>query len=261
VSIGLSSNLWQVQYEYSRTGWNNNGDILKQTVKAPSMSDIVTAYSYDQANRLLVSAELPSNAAAPACNSASDVASNGWCHKYGYDIYGNRAIASRVNDGRGATEPATFTASTNRIADSGWGYGSRGEITLDPAARRYAFDGESRMVMVCPNESSCSTTWQSGRTQYVYDGDGRRVRQRDSGGGETLYVYDAAGQLAADYATSPPAGVSGTRYLTADHLGSTRVVTDSAGAVAARYDYQPFGVEITVSVTCSPKTLPKQGTI
>jgi RHS repeat-associated protein len=103
------------------------------------------------------------------------------------------------------------------------------------------------MVMVCPNETSCPATWQSGRTQYVYDGDGRRVRQRDAGGGETVYAYDAAGQLAADYATSPPPAEAGTRYLTTDHLGSTRVVTDGTGTVKARYDYQPFGVEILVS--------------
>ena len=36
----------------------------------------------------------------------------------------------------------------------------------------------------------------------------------------------------------------GTSYLTTDHLGSTRVVTDGNKAVIARHDYLPFGEEI-----------------
>jgi hypothetical protein len=30
-------------------------------------------------------------------------------------------------------------------------------------------------------------------------------------------------------------------YLTRDHLGSVREITDSSGAVVARYDYEPYG--------------------
>src|SRR5262249_21626314 len=33
-------------------------------------------------------------------------------------------------------------------------------------------------------------------------------------------------------------------YLTTDHLGSTRVVTDGNGGVKSRHDYLPFGEEI-----------------
>ena len=41
-----------------------------------------------------------------------------------------------------------------------------------------------------------------------------------------------------------PAGSGDTTYITADHLGSTRVVTNSVGNVIARHDYLPFGEEI-----------------
>jgi hypothetical protein len=37
----------------------------------------------------------------------------------------------------------------------------------------------------------------------------------------------------------------GTRYHFSDALGTPRVVTDPTGAVAARHDYDPFGVEMT----------------
>ena len=41
-----------------------------------------------------------------------------------------------------------------------------------------------------------------------------------------------------------PPTTRGTSYLTTDHLGSTRVTTDSNGAVRSRDDYLPFGEEI-----------------
>src|SRR5262249_4626247 len=41
---------------------------------------------------------------------------------------------------------------------------------------------------------------------------------------------------------------SGTSYLITDHLGSTRLVTDSQGNVRARHDYLPFGEEIAAGI-------------
>jgi RHS repeat-associated protein len=55
-------------------------------------------------------------------------------------------------------------------------------------------------------------------------------------------------QLIAEYATVAASGGGGTSYLTADHLGSTRVVTDSSGNVTARHDYLPFGEEIPATI-------------
>jgi RHS repeat-associated protein len=53
--------------------------------------------------------------------------------------------------------------------------------------------------------------------------------------------------LAAEYSgASYP--VSGTVYLTGDHLGSTRVVTSANGTPLARYDYAPFGEELSQGI-------------
>ena len=46
----------------------------------------------------------------------------------------------------------------------------------------------------------------------------------------------------------PAAGGGGTSYLTSDHLGSTRVVTDGQGNVKARHDYLPFGEELGAGI-------------
>jgi hypothetical protein len=56
-------------------------------------------------------------------------------------------------------------------------------------------------------------------------------------GEQTLYIYDAMGQLAAEYTTGQSEH-SGTGYLTVDHLGSIRVVTSQEKTVLARRDYQ-----------------------
>src|SRR6202142_4757445 len=62
----------------------------------------------------------------------------------------------------------------------------------------------------------------------------------------TLSVYDAAGVLAAEY-TSAAAQASpcGTCYLTADTLGSTRMITDETATPRECHDFLPFGEEIT----------------
>jgi RHS repeat-associated protein len=77
---------------------------------------------------------------------------------------------------------------------------------------------------------------------YSYDGEGRRVTKA-TGSSSTVYVYDAKGDAAAEYGNELEP-VAGTAYLTADHLGSARLVTDASGDVLKRYDYLPFGGEI-----------------
>jgi RHS repeat-associated protein len=77
---------------------------------------------------------------------------------------------------------------------------------------------------------------------YRYDASERRVRQ-DSGGQTTIWVYDAFGQLAAEYATNLTKA-EGVYYRTTDHLGSTRIVTNQTAQVVQRRDFFPFGEAI-----------------
>jgi RHS repeat-associated protein len=100
-------------------------------------------------------------------------------------------------------------------------------------------------------------------TQYTYDGSGQRVVKAVctsganpctalvTGARVTTYVYDAQGNLAAEYGLPTD---SGTKYLIADALGSTRLTVDGTGNVFGTgnvtkcLDYTPFGEEIPQGV-------------
>src|SRR5260370_25378814 len=79
---------------------------------------------------------------------------------------------------------------------------------------------------------------------YTYDGEGRRVTRTTPWNATTpttTYVYDAFGQLAAEYGQATES--AGTRYLTADSLGSTRLESPVSPTAAnvINFDYLPFG--------------------
>ena len=99
-----------------------------------------------------------------------------------------------------------------------------------------AYDAENRQVSATDNTTHAVE-------KYFYDGAGERV-EKTGPGGTTVFVYDAQGLLAAEYSTAANTAPCTTCYLTWDHLGSVRMVTDQNGSVVARHDYLPFGEEI-----------------
>jgi len=115
-------------------------------------------------------------------------------------------------------------------------YDAAGNLKTDATSRTFTYDAENRQVSYNAGMASLNAT-------YEYDGDGRRVKKLQDGI-TTVFVYDAQGRLAAEYSTQPSTNTSGTRYLTADHLGSTRISTNASGAVLTRHDYLPSGDEI-----------------
>jgi RHS repeat-associated protein len=115
-------------------------------------------------------------------------------------------------------------------------YDTSGNQKQDQAGRQFTYDAENHQV-----------TFNTTAGTYSYDGDGRRVKKTDSSG-TTVFVYNAGGQLIAEYTSVDPVSTNGLSYLTSDHLGSTRLVTDINGYVKARHDYLPFGEELPSNV-------------
>jgi RHS repeat-associated protein len=224
--------------------------MLQQTIAVSGMATLTQVYRYDQANRLTIAAENSSNPSNPACQDAGSL----WCQGFGYDARGNRRVVALSGIGPSLLEASSFNLS-NQVDDEGWDYDAAGNLTKVPPAltgHTMAYDGQNRQVAYCRQDPNvCVKQAGNGRTLYAYDGEGRRVKKVLDTGVTTTYVYDALGRLAAEYGGAPPP-TSGRVFLTADHLGSTRLVTNASGAPVERTDYLPFGDEI-VSSTGSPR--------
>ena len=200
---------------------SNNGNVLSQTIHRSGTSWQQT-YSYDGLNRL-------SGASETVGGTAS------WTRDFGYDSRGNRWVTTNTNLPSLTNEtPAasTWFGGDNRL--SSWAYDSVGNVTaIANMTRSFTYDGENRQVTADVGGVA---------TSYFYDGEGRRVK-KVTPSNTTIFVYDASGNLAAEYG-GPASSTGGTRYYTQDHLGSTRMITDSTGAVQTCLDDLPFGQEL-----------------
>ena len=205
----------------------NNGNLYRQTIQTCTGANLATpsnflqTYTYDAVNRIAKVADSGANSA----------------RTFNYDQFGNMWSANTAgsfpsNMGT-PTAKSNLSQTNNRLTTT----------TYDPAGNQLGipavctnclqYDAENRMVSYTPSG-----------TTYTYDGNGQRV-QKIANGVTTTYVYDAFGKLAAEYTSGtypiPPCTLC---YLSTDHLGSTRMVTDRNGALISLHDYLPFGEEI-----------------
>ncbi|MDA0207485.1 MAG: RHS repeat-associated core domain-containing protein [Acidobacteria bacterium] len=173
-----------------------------------------------------------------------------WGRTYTYDRYGSRAVTGLQVGVGTPTATSAFTASNNRLTSTWANYDTSGNQTAAKIAGAQwsaAYDGEMHQRYFCANTTvACTVSIAQGA--YSYDGEGNRI-QKLTAGVTTNYVYDAFGQLAAEYTTGGPAQTAGRFFRTTDHLGSTRLVTNSAGAVVSRRDSFPFGEQILANAS------------
>ncbi len=233
VRVGTTGE-WQFSYcagSYTAECAQNNGNVLSEVILPLNATQ---TFTYDPLSRL-----------------KTFVDSGGPRQTYVYDRYGNRALIGGTANGNyvPAAPPTPQVTNDDAAQAAAIFAGNRwvgstadaaGNLT-QPATGAYprlTFDAENRITSAVTGSTASET--------YSYDGEGRRVK-KVSGNVRTVYVYSADGKLAAEYATVAPAE-SGTRYLTVDHLGSTRLVTGTGGVVDKRYDYLPFGQEMVAGV-------------
>lgn len=262
VEIGLGteaadSSILQLSYTYGvRVGGvldisKNSGNVEGQTIIAPGL-ELKQSYVYDALNRLHSAREV--NEAAP-CPLNTVQTADCWKQTYSYDRFGNRRFQAdqtttpSITTGNENSANPAISVSDNQFSSTGYRYDAAGNLECDPAhpcglsspyPAYYTYDAENRL-RTAGGEASAE-----GGATYTYDGDGRRV-QKMVGLAKTIFVYDATGKLVAEYTNTTPAH-NGTQYLTADHLGSPRIVTDATGNVKGRHDYLPYGEEIGAGV-------------
>ena len=166
---------------------------------------------------------------------------------FDYDRFGNMWVPNASSGfARDSFTPATsaWFDANNRLTNPTLGVQHDAAENLTAMGGfTYEYDAEGMMNKATPGVGS--------GTVYRYDGEGRRVQKQTGTGPVTTFVYNAFGELAAEYTSGGiPAGQpTGTHYLMADHLGSTRLVMDASGNVVSRHDYLPFGEEINANVS------------
>jgi RHS repeat-associated protein len=162
---------------------------------------------------------------------------------------GTQNVPVVATDGNGNTSTKTYQVT---VTDSGANrtltYDANRNLTNDGAGKTYGYDAANRLI---------SITQASSVTGFAYDGLGQRVQETLNGtlikqwawcgGAQPCEERDANNNVTKRFYAQGEQ-INGTPFFfTYDHLGSVREMTDSTGAIRARYDYAPYGLPTKLS--------------
>jgi len=187
---------------------------------------------------------------------------------YGYDAAGNRTSDSELNPQgiagnllyhsyipNNLNQIESFTTEGGGIVGSDviLTYDLAGNLTDDGMGKTFEWDAANRLRAI--NHGSGQ------RSEFSYDGLDRRVKIVEKSGstvtstkhfvwvGNTIaQERDGDNKVTRQYFAEGEQREK-SRYYTRDHLGSIRELTDSAGTLMARYDYDPYGQRTKVAGT------------
>jgi RHS repeat-associated protein len=162
---------------------------------------------------------------------------------------GTNTVAVMATDPSGNVRTNTYQVSISGTGAS-YTYDANGNLTGD-GTRAYEYDALNRLV---------SITQGTLRSEFTYDGEDRRVRvvEKTSGvitqdrrfvfcGPEACEERDGGGSVVRRFYRQGVQDSGSAFFYATDHLGSVRELTDSTGAIRARYDYDPYGRPTKVS--------------
>jgi RHS repeat-associated protein len=157
-----------------------------------------------------------------------------------------RTIAAVSGYGACTQSSLSLTVSNNnRVNSSGFAFDAAGNLTTYPSYGSHTYDAENRLT------STAGVT-------YTYDGDGRSAKKSNGklywygAGSDVLMETDLVGTLQDEYVffngqrIARRTASGAVYYFFSDHLGSSRIMTDSAGTVVEDSDFYPFGGERVV---------------
>jgi RHS repeat-associated protein len=165
-------------------------------------------------------------------------------------ITGTNTVAIAATDVSGNTATKSYQVSVGGSSAT-LTYDANGNLTSD-GTRTLTWDAENRLI---------SVTIGAHTSTFTYDGLDRRVRIAEADNGsttsDTRFVWcglaicearDNSGTTVTKRYFAQGVQDNGTAlFYTRDHLGSLRELTDTAGLVRARYDYDPWGRRIKIS--------------
>src|SRR6185437_13077197 len=222
-----------VSYNFN-LGAGDNGTVAAITNNLDSTRNQV--FTYDALNCLVVA------------GTQSTSGTNCWGEEYSYDAWANLFQISPPAGYTGCTvETLSLMVSTNNQA-GGFSYDGAGNVAND-THNAYTWNAESEV------KTAAGVT-------YSYDGLGNRVEKSNGTlywygmGSEALEETDLSGNLTNDYIFFGGKRIarhtaSANYYYVEDHLGSSRVITDSSGNKCYDADFYPFGGELTFTNTCA----------
>jgi len=145
-------------------------------------------------------------------------------------------------------ESLSVTAlSNNQLSATGYTYDASGNMLTD-GRNTYTWNAENQL------KTAAGVT-------YTYDGDGHRVEKSNGKlywygtGSDPLMETDLSGNLTYEYIFFGGKRIArrdssnNVVYYAADHLGTSRVVASSAGAILDQSDFYPFGGERVLSAS------------
>ncbi|QIB70560.1 RHS repeat-associated core domain-containing protein [Aminipila butyrica] len=234
--------------------YDANGNLIRKQIKnnLPGAEEASTKIEnvYNNKNKLTQVKNYNGSALANQVEYTYDVAGNltamktaqgAQLTKYEYDQYGHLTV---LTDPLGKKETYIYDINGNMTSKTD----KNGVVT------RYAYDGLSRKLSqsVTKNEATQSETMgytQTGalaftqnenlRTDYIYDDQGRKVKETDSNGVEKVYTYDTAGNVKTSVVK-----VNGTskKELAYTYDKKDRLIqVYEAGMLVATYSYDANG--------------------
>ena len=240
---GAFDHRFQLSYAYY-----GNGQIqqILNLLAAGNLKD--EKYTYDEVGRLASAQRGPDN------NIQRKF-------EYVYDRWGNRWDQNKVAGPYGTASHKTFditTAKDNRLIDPNHTYDLSGNLTAAGSGTSFGYNPESFMTTATTlTGSNTSVRDAHGRrvkktvsgvtTEYFYVG--AKVIAEKSGSTWTDYIFFAGQRIAQNTGSTHSTAV----YLHTDHLGSTRMCTNSSGDSSGTCDYEPFG-EVQDGSGCSVPT-------
>jgi RHS repeat-associated protein len=169
-----------------------------------------------------------------------------WSHTYSYDKTGNRtskdSVTYTINS---VNEVTALSDGTSLTYDAN---GNRTQKTKGTDTWDYTYDYANRLTKVKKNSATVG--------EYAYDGDGNRLQKTENSttttyicsglsilyeknsNGTATYIYGPFGLLAKRTVINEQ---TNTYFYHANHLGSTRLVTDKNKNIVLAVNYHPFG--------------------
>lgn len=263
-------------------GYDANSNSTTETL--PAATGIIDTASYDQADRLMSITDSHAGSTFASFTYSRDVdnllnsqSATGVPQPnetYGYSPLNQLRTINTASYGYDAADNITqltsgatlsydngneLTKLTQGTSSTAFGYDQRGNRTsMTPSSgspTTYTYDQANRL-----------TAYSSGSTaaNYVYNGGGLRMSKTVNGAAEP-FVWDVAGSLPLllkDGSTSYVYGPGGqpveqinssgtVLWYHRDQLGSTRLLTDASGSVAATYTYDAYGNRTSSTGTVS----------